>query len=124
MFFNYLLIRRIEGQWKNLKPELVNRYEIIIPNLFSDWLKATLTVFWNNGKDRFIFKSPPARFENLEDYHIRGKEITLSVMPFKELELFLGFTHLNRSKENIPYALEISFTSEQGKLLMTMSVQG
>lgn len=109
--FQYTKMWNQGDKWKTLKPELINHYEIGVSHLFRNWLKGTVTVFWNYGKDRFIFKSPPPRFENLQDYHIRGEEITLSIMPLKEMEIFLGFTHLKRSQENIPYAPEISFTS-------------
>ncbi|MCX7914488.1 MAG: TonB-dependent receptor plug domain-containing protein, partial [Thermodesulfovibrionales bacterium] len=59
--FQYTKMWNQGAKWKSLKPELINHYEIGLSHLFRDWLKATVTLFWNYGKDRFIFKSPPPR---------------------------------------------------------------
>ncbi len=109
--FQYTKMWNQGDKWKTIKPELINHYEIGISHAFTNWLKGSLTAFWNYGKDRFIFKSPPPRFENLESYHIRGEELTLTLNPMKDLEMFFGVTHQNRSPENLPYSPKISMTS-------------
>jgi len=56
-----------------------------------------------------IFKSPPLRFENLNEYHTRGFEATVTFSPSKDLEIFAGGTYLKATPGDLPYAPEVTF---------------
>lgn len=96
--------------WKNLKAEKIDHYEVGVTQKFTSWLKGDLTLFWDYGKDRLIFKSPPPRFENLVEYHTQGAEMTITLTPFPELEIFVGGTYLEKSPDDLPYAPKWTFT--------------
>ncbi|MGB9699400.1 MAG: TonB-dependent receptor [Thermodesulfobacteriota bacterium] len=96
--------------WKNLKAEKIDHYEVGVAQKFTSWLKGDLTVFWDYGKDRLIFKSPPPRFENLVEYHTQGVEMTITLTPFPDLEIFVGGTYLEKSPDDLPYAPQWTFT--------------
>lgn len=115
--YNYLKIWNQGDKWKDLKPEFMNSYEAGISHQFTDWLKGTFTAFWNYGKDRFVFVAPPPRFENREKYRISGQEITFSLTPLENLEIFFGLAHLNPDKEDLPYTPELSITTGANLLL-------
>jgi outer membrane cobalamin receptor len=97
-------------KWKNLDSEKIDHYEVGVSQKFTSWLKGDLTFFWDYGKDRLIFKSPPARFENLNEYHTRGFEATVRFTPSKYLEIFVGGTHLKATPGDLPYAPEVTLT--------------
>lgn len=59
---------------------------------------------------RLIFKTPPPRFENLAKYHSRGTEMTFTIAPMKDLEIFAGGTHLETSPDDLPYAPRWTFS--------------
>ncbi len=96
--------------WKNLKAEKIDHYEVGVTQKFTSWLKGDLTLFWDYGKDRLIFKSPPPRFENLVEYHTQGAEMTITLTPFPDLEIFVGGTYLEKSPDDLPYAPKWTFT--------------
>jgi iron complex outermembrane receptor protein len=97
-------------KWKNLDSEKIDHYEVGVSQKFTSWLKGDLTFFWDYGKDRLIFKAPPARFENLNEYHTRGFEATVTFTPSKYLEIFAGGTHLRATPGDLPYAPEVTLT--------------
>jgi iron complex outermembrane receptor protein len=98
-------------RWKNLQSEKIDHYEVGVSQKFTSWLRGDLTFFWNYGKDRLIFKTPPPRFENLAEYHTRGVEMTLTFTPFKDLEVFVGGTYLEPTPSDLPYAPQKTFTA-------------
>ncbi|MDI6754719.1 MAG: TonB-dependent receptor plug domain-containing protein [Thermodesulfobacteriota bacterium] len=108
--YQYLVWNRGD-QWKNLRSEKIDHYEVGVSQKLASWLKGDLTFFWDNGKDRLIFKTPPPRFENLTEYRTWGAEMTLTFTPFKELEVFAGGTFLEPTPDDLPYAPKITFTA-------------
>ncbi len=96
--------------WKNLRAEKIDHYEVGLAHKLTPWLKGDLTVFWDYGKDRLVFKTPPPRFENLAEYHTQGMEMTITLNPFPELEIFIGGTYLEKSPDDLPYAPKWTFT--------------
>jgi outer membrane cobalamin receptor len=100
----YAQIYKLGEAWKNLKSEKIDHYETGISQQITSWMKADLTLFWDEGKDRMVFKSPPPHFENLAEFRTRGVEITTTVSPIKDLEFFVGATFLDSTPDNLPYA--------------------
>jgi len=100
----YAQIYKLGDAWKNLRSEKIDHYEAGVSQLFTSWLKADLTFFWDYGKDRLVFVAPPPHFVNLAEYHTQGVEITMNVSPFKDLEFFIGATFLDPNPDNLPYA--------------------
>jgi outer membrane receptor protein involved in Fe transport len=53
------------------------------------------------GKDRYVVVPPP-RYNNVENYQIKGVEASLTVYPFKDLALFGGMTYLETDPSDRP----------------------
>ncbi len=97
-------------RWRTLQVEKVDHYEIGLSHAFTTKLRGDVTFFWDYGKDRLIFQSPPPHFENLANYHTDGVEVTLKWSPFHNLELFCGGTYLDRSSDDVSYAPHYTVT--------------
>jgi outer membrane cobalamin receptor len=91
-------------QWKELKPEKIDHYEVGASQQVTPWLKADVALFYDSGQDRLVFKTPPPRFENLESYRTRGIELTATLTPWRNVEFFVGGTYLSPSPYDLPYA--------------------
>ena len=102
--FNYTANFNQGDKWKDLDPEKIKHYEVGVSHVFNNWLSGDITFFWDYGKDRLVFQAPPPRFENLENYHTRGVEMTFTMKPIKELDVFVGGTFLKSSPDDLPYA--------------------
>ena len=108
--YQYLVWNQGE-RWKNLQSEKIDHYEVGVSRKFTSWLKGDLTFFWDNGKDRLIFKTAPLRFENLAEYRTWGAEMTVTFTPFKDLEVFAGGTYLESTPNDLPYAPKVTLTA-------------
>lgn len=92
-------VANAQQYWKNIKPEVVDHYEL---GLTHSWPKiATLgaTVFRDEGKDRFLaYMGGPAIPTQFNDYvghyEIEGLELTGTVTPATNLEFFAAATWL------------------------------
>jgi iron complex outermembrane receptor protein len=113
-----------EQYWKNLRPEVVDHFEIGIAHSLGKRGNITATVFHDRGKDRFraYFVWPPSTgFTSFNDpigrYTIRGLELTTSLRPRENWNFFAGATWLDvKAKGNdgiehnkMPYTPSFTF---------------
>jgi iron complex outermembrane receptor protein len=84
--------------WSNIKPEVVDHYEVGLTHAWPKIASLGATVFYDKGKDRFqdyLFGPIPAQWNDpIGKYEIRGLELTGTVTPLKNLECFAGATWL------------------------------
>jgi outer membrane cobalamin receptor len=85
--------------WEKLKPEVVDHYEIGLTHTWPSVASVGTTAFYDRGKDRlqaYMFGAIPTLFNDpIGRYEIRGLEVTGTVTPVKNLELFAGATWLD-----------------------------
>jgi outer membrane cobalamin receptor len=88
-----------EQYWKEIKPEVVDHYEVGLTHTWSEKASVGATVFQDKGKDRFrayMYGPIPAQFNDpIGRYEIRGLELTGTLSPFQTLKLFAGATWLD-----------------------------
>ncbi|MDL2216187.1 TonB-dependent receptor plug domain-containing protein [Desulfovibrio sp. OttesenSCG-928-M14] len=96
--------------WKNLSAEVMDHFEVGLSHTFNQYIKADVTAFWDEGKDRYRMFSknpsgmPPAGFTNIDSYHKYGFESTLTITPTDDLSFFAGAAFLETSPYNMPFA--------------------
>ncbi len=107
--------------WQNLKPEVVDHYEVGLTHTWPQIASLGATVYYDKGKDRFqtflfgpipsVWNDPTGRYE------IRGLELTGTVTPIKTLEIFAAATWLDVEatgndgieRDYMPYTPEFQF---------------
>jgi iron complex outermembrane receptor protein len=106
---------------RNIKPEVVDHYELGITHKWLNIASLGATIFYDKGKDRFLAYmggTVPLRFNDpIGSYDIRGLEITGTTTPLKNLELFVGATWLaveakgadNIESNHMPYTPGFQF---------------
>lgn len=95
-----------DNQWKNLKAETVNHYELGVSHTFNPRAKADVTYFYDSGRNRIVVAQPPPFppvFKNVERFSTRGLEATVSLAPTRDLALFGGMTYLEATPGDLPY---------------------
>ncbi len=101
-----------DDAWEELDPETVDHYETGISQGIGNRLKADVTLFYNDGKDRYVFTTPPAPgYDNIETFSTRGVETSCAIYPVENLSLFGGATYLDPSPSDLPYAPKWTFNS-------------
>jgi outer membrane cobalamin receptor len=82
--------------WKELKPEVVDHYEMGLTHAWPETATLAATAFFDKGKDRvqaYMFGAIPAQFNDpIGEYEIRGLELTGTATPVKNLEFTAGAT--------------------------------
>lgn len=97
-------------QWKSLSAETMDHFEAGISHTFNEYVKADVTAFWDEGRDRYRMWStsptgrPPRGFTNIDSYHKYGFESTVTVTPTDTLSLFAGAAFLETSPHTMPFA--------------------
>ncbi len=111
--FSEEVIPPLGTSWEDLDPEVVDHYELGLRRSFAQLLQVDLSVFVDDGQDRYVFSTPPAAFsyQNIEDFRIRGIEASVQVEPTKNLSLFAGLTLLDTEPSDLPYAPKWSLSS-------------
>jgi iron complex outermembrane receptor protein len=111
--FSETVIPPLGQSWKDLDPETIDHYELGIEHRFCPFAQADITFFYDDGRDRYVFTTPPAGFayQNIEDFEIRGIETTLQLDPTQNLSIFAGLTWLDTDPSDLPYAPDISISS-------------
>jgi iron complex outermembrane receptor protein len=110
--FSETVIPPLGQSWKDLDPEIVDHYEIGVQHRFCPFAQADVTFFYDDGRDRYVFTTPPAGFsyKNIDDFEIRGIETTLQLDPAQNLSIFAGLTWLDTDPGDLPYAPDISMS--------------
>lgn len=112
--FSTVAIPALGQSWRTLRPEQLNQTEVGVRRELPRESAIELTLFRNEGRDRFVFVPPPPppfRFVNLEKFRTQGAELTLSTRPFKPLSLFTGASWLESTPGDSPYAPRWTLTS-------------
>jgi iron complex outermembrane receptor protein len=89
--------------WEELKPEVVDHYEVGLTHSWPGRASVAATGFYDKGKDRFrtyMFGAIPTVWnDTIGEYTIKGLELSGTVIPVKDLELFAGFTWMESEAE-------------------------
>ena len=105
--FSTLVIPALGQTWRTLRPEKADQYEAGVRQDVTPELAAELTLFRNEGRDRYVFippPPPPFRYANLERFRTDGAELTLTARAGKSLSLFGGVARLDVQPADLPYA--------------------
>jgi outer membrane cobalamin receptor len=98
VLMNMVLTNAPVNNPRNIKPEVVDHYELGLTHVWPKVATLGATAFYDKGKDRFqayMFGPIPATFNDyIGHYEIRGLELTGTATPLKNLELFTGATWL------------------------------
>jgi outer membrane cobalamin receptor len=128
--FSTVAIPALGQTWRALRPERLAQTEAGIRYEFGPGFTADVTLFRNEGSDRFVFLPPPPppfRFLNVETFRTQGGELTLTAQPAKALSLFAGISRLDASPADLPYAPRWSLSGGATWRLarpLTLSVDG
>ncbi len=91
-------VANADQYWRTIKPEVVDHYEASLTHTWPKVASLSATVFQDRGKDRFqayMFGSIPLQFNDpIGRYEIRGLELSGTVSPVKNIELFAATTWL------------------------------
>ena len=102
------------NSWKDLNAEKTDHYEVGISQKFNTVALLDLTLFYDDGSDRYLIVPPPPgppRFDNVDDFSIRGAELSLALYPAPQLALFAGLTLLDTDPSDLPYAPETTLST-------------
>lgn len=107
--FSEKVIPALKDSWKNLDPEVLDHVEVGLRHRWGSWLSVDITVFRDEGSDRYVVIPPPPFppvYDNVEDYTLKGVETTATVYPTDRLSLFAGATFLDADPADLPYTPE------------------
>lgn len=96
-----------DNRWQDLNAEVMNHVEFGISHRYGNWLRADVTLFYDEGADRIVTTTPPPFppvWTNLGAYRNRGVESTITVFPLNELSAYAGATYLDTSPSDMPYS--------------------
>jgi outer membrane cobalamin receptor len=97
----------VNSATNTLHAETVDHYEIGASQRINKIAKLDLTLFYDGGSNRIVMTTPPfypLGWENIGSYRTKGIETVLTVTPVKNLALYGGFTVLDPSPSDLPYA--------------------
>jgi len=109
--FSVVAIPALGQSWRTLGPETLDQYELGWKGEFDRGTTIELTLFRNEGKDRYVFVPPPPppfQFLNIETFRTQGAELMVTTHPSETLTLFGGLSLLETTPEDLPYAPEWS----------------
>ncbi len=105
--FSTIALPALGQTWRALGPERMSQTEVGFRREWSERAALELTLFRNDGRDRYVFVAPPPppfRFANAERFRTQGAEATLTVRPSSHWSLFAGVAGLEVSPTDLPYA--------------------
>lgn len=109
--FSVVAIPALGQSWRSLGPEMLDQYELGWKGEFDRDTTIELTLFRNEGKDRYVFVPPPPppfQFLNLETFRTQGAELMVTTQPGEGMTLFGGLSLLETTPDDLPYAPEWS----------------
>lgn len=111
---SHLMAPALGNTWKSLGAERLDHQELGVSWKPSSDTSVDLALFKDRVKDRYIFAFPPAvsapGFVHLGTYDVIGTELTWAQSMGKSWQMFAGWTHLNSSKSDLPYAPQDSLS--------------
>ena len=93
--------------WRTLGPERLTQTEVGLRREWGREASVDLTLFRNDGRDRYVFVPPPPppfRFLNAERYRTQGAEFTVAARPAEGVSVFFGLAALDVAPADLPYA--------------------
>jgi iron complex outermembrane receptor protein len=112
--FSEKVIPGLGESWRDLRAERSDHFEVGARHWFGDVVVADLTLFHDDGRDRYVVVPPPPPppvYANLEEFTIRGLEATVTVFPHPKVALFAGLTLLDTDPSDLPYAPSTTVTA-------------
>ncbi len=112
--FSEEVITALGDSWKDLEPERMDHYEAGVSWSMGSLVRADLTYFYNDGKDRYVFvTSPngPPQYDNVEEYVTKGVEASVSISPTDNLALFIGGAWMRSDPSDMPYTPENTYSA-------------
>jgi outer membrane receptor protein involved in Fe transport len=99
--------------WRALKPEQADQFEVGVRHALTARSTATVAVFRNNVRDRYVIVPPPPvppRYANVGSYRTDGLEAAVEISPTDALAVSAGVSLLRASLDDLPYAPKRTFT--------------
>lgn len=106
MVMSEKVIPMLRESWKDLSAETTDHYEVGTSHRFNDIALIDVTLFYDDGKDRYVIvppPPPPPTYSNIEEFTIRGVEASISFNPTDNLSIFSGITFLDADPSDLPY---------------------
>lgn len=111
------ILNQHETFWDDVKPEVVDHYELTLSQRVGDVANASVSVFYDEGKDRFrayMFGGIPETFNDpIGRYKIKGIELSGNWQPTDRLALFGSVTYMDaeatskdKKATHLPYTPE------------------
>lgn len=105
--FSTVVVPALGQSWRTLRPERLRQSEAGVRYDFGAATSADITLFRNEGRERYVFVPPPPppfRFLNVEKFRTQGAEFSVTTRPAKTISLFGGASWLEASPADLPYA--------------------
>lgn len=95
--------------WKDLSAETMDHFELGLSHMFNEMVKAEITAFWDEGKNRYrmFSRSPSGRpegFANIDNYRKYGAEASVTFTPLEDFSLYAGAAFLQTAPYHMPFA--------------------
>jgi iron complex outermembrane receptor protein len=108
------LIPALGTSWSGLDAETMDHKEVGLTWYATPATTLDIAIFDDDVKDRYVFAFPPAvsmpSFLNLGSYSIQGSEVMVQHKISSAWSFFGGWTYLNPSKPDLPYAPRTSIS--------------
>lgn len=105
-----------DESWKNIKPEVVDHYEVGLSHSWEKLATLSVSAYRDKGKDRFrayLFGPLPSQFnDSIGSYEIKGLELSGTLTPVDKLELFAAASWMDveavganhQKQDKMPYS--------------------
>jgi outer membrane cobalamin receptor len=108
-----IAIPALGQSWQALHPEIADQFEVGVRHEFGERSAATLNVFGNRIRNRYVIAfppPPPPRYVNIASERTEGAEATVEMSPAHGLGVFAGISLLSATPGDLPYAPRSTFT--------------